>query len=295
MTTLGSGFRVGHWTSSDSSTGCTVVIPPLGNVTSCDIRGSSPSSRELEHLHPDRKMTEISAILLTGGSAFGLAAADGVMEWLESEGIGYQTPGGPIPIVPAAVIFDAAAFAPDARPRAPHGRAACENAIESPVGTGRVGAGAGATVGKWAGREYAAPGGLGLASASADGSEVRAIAVVNSVGDIIDDSGQVVAGTSAPDPQWRGMQGAGGAPSNTVLAILSVHAALDKRDVRFLATRGSDGITIAVRPAHTRYDGDVVFAVAAPPPPGAPEPNLDVLGYLATKAVADAIRNAVRV
>jgi L-aminopeptidase/D-esterase-like protein len=239
-------------------------------------------------------MTEISAICLTGGSAFGLAAADGVMDWLESHGIGYQTPGGPIPIVPAAVIFDAAAFVPGVRPGPDNGRSACENAVDDPVGTGRVGAGAGATVGKWAGREYSAPGGLGLASATFEELEVRALAVVNSVGDVIDDHGGVVAGSTAPDPVWRGMREAGGAPSNTVLAVLTVHAELDKRDVRFLALRGSDGITIAVRPAHTRYDGDVVFAIAAPPPDGAPPASLDVLGHLATKAVADAIRNAVR-
>ena len=294
MTSLGPGFLVGHWTASDASTGCTVVIPPKGNVTSCDIRGSSPSSRELEHLHPDRKMTEISAIVLTGGSAFGLAAADGALEWLAQEGIVYAPPGGPIPIVPAAVIFDAAAFAPGNRADAKAGRLACEAAVESPVETGRVGAGAGGTVGKWAGREFSAPGGLGIASAQAEGMEVRALAVVNSVGDIIDRDGSVVAGTSAPDPRWRGLRETGGSPTNTVLAILTVDAKLDKRDVRFLASRGSDGITIAVRPAHTRYDGDVVFAVAAPPRDEAPPANLDILGHLATTAVAEAIRNAVR-
>jgi L-aminopeptidase/D-esterase-like protein len=294
MTSLGRGFLVGHWTASDGSTGCTVVIPPKANVTSCDIRGSSPSSRELEHLHPDRKMTEISGIVLTGGSAFGLATADGVMEWLAAEGIGYKTPGGPIPIVPAAVIFDAAAFSPGNRPDAGSGRKACEGAVESPVETGRVGAGAGATVGKWAGREFLAPGGLGLATAEAEGMEVRALAVVNSVGDILDRDGSVVAGTSAPDPRWRGLSDAGGSPANTVLAILTVHAILDKREVRFLASRGSDGITIAVRPAHTRYDGDVVFAVAAPPLDDGTPADLDVLGHLATEATAEAIRNAVR-
>jgi L-aminopeptidase/D-esterase-like protein len=237
-------------------------------------------------------MTEISAVLLTGGSAFGLATADGAMEWLATEGIGYQTPGGPIPIVPAAVIFDAAAFAPDNRPNAESGRQACASAVESPIEVGRVGAGAGATVGKWAGREHYAPGGLGLGTATAEGLEVRALAVVNSVGDIVDDTGNVVAGTSAPDPRWRGIPG-GGSPSNTVLAVLTVNAALDKREVRFLAARGSDGITIAVRPAHTRYDGDVVFAIAAPPQNGT-EANLDLLGLLATQATAEAIRNAVR-
>ena len=299
--TLGEGFKVGHWTNEVVPTGCTVIMPPPGNVTSCDIRGSSPSSRELAHLDPDRKLTEVHAILLTGGSAFGLAAAEGVVDWLSERKIGYQTGLVPVPIVPAAVIFDLAAADPQARPGRDAGRAACDSASEGAVAIGRVGAGAGATVGKWAGREYLVPGGLGVAELE-DGSErVAALAVVNAVGDVIGEDGRVVAGSSAPGADSRAAfrpefpPPAPDAPANTVLAVIATTAALDKREVRWLAARGSDGITISVRPAHTRYDGDVVFAVSTPSEDAgeAPPPNLDVLGHLATQAVAAAVRDAV--
>lgn len=299
--TLGEGFKVGHWTNQDSPTGCTVVMPPPGNVTSCDIRGSSPSTRELAHLNLDRKLTEVHGILLTGGSAFGLAAAEGVVDWLSERSIGYQTGLVPVPIVPAAVIFDLAAGDPNVRPGRDAGRAACDAASEGAVPTGRVGAGAGATVGKWAGREYLSPGGLGVASLTDGPESVAALAVVNAVGDVVGDDGRVIAGSTAPDADSRTAFRPAFpppepiAPANTVLAIVTTNAALDKREVRWLAARGSDGITISVRPAHTRYDGDVVFATAAPPEDAATAtaPNLDVLGHLATRAVATAVRNAV--
>lgn len=287
------GFRIGHWTDPSGVTGCTVVLPPSGNVTSCDIRGSSPSSREIEHLHPDRKLTEIHALLLTGGSAFGLAAADGVVEWLAARDIGYQTAITKVPIVPAAVIFDLGAGDASTRPGPQAGRAACE-AAASIVETGRVGAGTGGTVGKWAGFEHRSPGGLGIAVATSGELRVSALAVVNAVGDVLAWDGTVLAGTRAAEPVYRGpSRPADVAGMNTVLALVAVEADLDKRDVRFLASRGSDGITVAVKPAHTRYDGDVVFAVAAPNGRPTPPEELDVLGHLATQAVADAIRNAV--
>ena len=289
------GFRVGHWTDEGAATGCTVVLPPPGNVSSCDIRGSSPSSRELALLHPDRKLTEIHGLLLTGGSAFGLAAAQGVVEWLSEKGIGYQTNITPVPIVPAAVVFDLGTGDPFVRPGPLDGRAACDGAREAGVLTGRIGAGAGATVGKWAGREFAAPGGLGIARIEESGHVVAALAVVNAVGDVVDEDGRVLQGTSAPDPTYLPpLPPDGDVPSDTVLAVVVTNAALGKRAVRWLAARGSDGITVSVRPAHTRYDGDVVFAVAGPAAPEAGPANLDVLGYLATKAVAAAVRNAVR-
>ncbi|HET7483492.1 MAG TPA: P1 family peptidase [Actinomycetota bacterium] len=287
---LGMGFEVGHYTDATAHTGCTVILPPPGNVAAVDIRGSSPSERELTHLDPDRKMTEIHAILLTGGSAFGLAAAGGVMDWLAERDIGYQTGIARVPIVPAAVIFDLGTGNPDVRPDHEAGRAACDDARATDVPIGLVGAGTGATVGKWAGREHLAPGGLGIATVERSGETVAALAVVNSVGDVLAPDGTVVAGTSAPDPTYVGPD-RGPAPTNTVLAVVATRANLDKREVRFLASRGADGITISIRPAHTRYDGDVVFAVAAPEEPRVA--NLDVLGHLATEAVAAAIRAAV--
>ena len=294
---LSKGFRVGHWSDPEALTGCTVVLPPPGNVASCDVRGSSPSSRELELLHPDRKLTEVHAILLTGGSAFGLSAADGVVDWLAERGIGYQTGVVPVPIVPAAVVFDLGAGDPNVRPGPDGGRAACDSASERTVPTGPVGAGTGATVGKWAGREHAVRGGLGIGVAEDSGERVGALAVVNSVGDVVDDDGSVLAGTSAEYATHRPvLPPDGDLPANTVLSVATTNARLDKRHVRWLAARGSDGITTSVRPAHTRYDGDVVFALAAPvdDEERRREVNLDILGYLATRAVASAVRNAVR-
>lgn len=287
------GFRVGHWTHGSGETGCTVVIPPLPNVTSCDIRGSAPSTREVEHLHPDRRLTEVHAILLTGGSAFGLAAADGVVEWLEERGIGYAS-RVPVPIVPAAVINDLGTGDPKVRPGPKEGRSACDAATDTGIETGLVGAAAAATVGKWAGLEHRVAGGLGIGRAEHDGAEVAAVAVVNAVGDIVGTDGNVIAGTRATDQTFiRPGPPRAPQPSSTVLAVVATRAALDKRDVRWLASRGADGVTIAVRPAHTRYDGDVCFAVTAEPTEELPAAGIDVLGQLATMAVAEAVRAAV--
>jgi L-aminopeptidase/D-esterase-like protein len=216
------------------------------------------------------------------------------MAWLEEHGIGYHTEIATIPIVPAAVIFDLGASKEHGRPGPKAGYAACQAAVEDPVPVGRVGAGTGATVGKWAGREFRSPGGLGLAVMEVDGVSLAALAVVNALGDVIAADGSLLAGTTAKNPTFRAPAEPTEAPvSNTVLAVVTTNAALDKSQVRFLAARGSDGITRAVRPAHTRYDGDLVFAVAGPPPAGAPTANLDVLGLLAADAVAAALRNAV--
>lgn len=288
---LSRGFRVGHWTNEAARTGCTVILPPLPNVTSCDVRGASPSSRELELLHPDRKLTEIHGLLLTGGSAFGLAAAQGVVQWLEEKGVGYQAGVAKVPIVPGAVIFDLGTERADVRPGPAEGLAACEAASER-FDVGHVGAGTGGTVGKWAGREYAARGGLGAFTATDDNVSVSALAVVNSVGDVLAQDGSVVAGTAADNPTRQTAWTGDGPASNTVLALVTVEANLGKRSVRWLAMRGSDGITISVRPAHTRYDGDVVFAIATPTAADV-EPDLDLLGYLSTEAVAGAVRAAV--
>jgi L-aminopeptidase/D-esterase-like protein len=291
---LGLGWKVGHWTDAEAKTGCTVLLPPRGNVCSCDIRGSSPSSRELALLDPDRRLTEVHGVLLTGGSAFGLAAAEGVVSWLEEQGVGYETPVARVPIVPAAVIFDLGAGRSDARPDRDAGRRACEAAAPGRPATGPVGAGAGATVGKWAGREHGVPGGFGFGVAEHDGARAAAVAVVNAVGDVLGEDGTVLAGTTAPEglrtppPHEKTPL-----PANTVLALVAVEGTFEKREVRWLAARGSDGITIAVRPAHTRYDGDVVFGVASPPAAGTAPADLDVLGPLATAAVAAAVREAV--
>ena len=247
-------------------------------------------------LHPDRRLTEVHGILLTGGSAFGLDAAAGVVSWLEDRGVGYMTRVGPVPIVPAAVIFDLACGNPRARPGPEQGRAACDAAAAGEIPTGRVGAGTGATVGKPGGLETSSPGGLGLAAVRAGSVSLHALAVVNSVGDVVGPGGEVLAGGYATHARRSGEarveEPPGGEVGSTVLAVVAVSARLTKADARWLAARGSDGITVAVRPAHTRYDGDVVFAVGeGEGRPGGGE--LDLLGRLATEAVAAAVRNAV--
>ncbi|HYH28187.1 MAG TPA: P1 family peptidase, partial [Actinomycetota bacterium] len=171
------GVLVGHWTDEIGRTGCTVVLPPSGTIASGEVRGGAPGTRETDLLRPGMLVEHADAILLTGGSAFGLAAADGVVSWLETRGRGFQTPSGVVPIVPAAVIFDLGVGNPEARPGAAAGIAACE-AASTQVAEGAVGAGTGATVGKLRGPELAAPGGLGTASAEEEGVTVGALAVV---------------------------------------------------------------------------------------------------------------------
>jgi L-aminopeptidase/D-esterase-like protein len=292
---LSPGFRVGHWTSSTGTTGCTVILPPPGNVASYDLRGSSPGSRELASLDLERQRTEIHGLLFTGGSAHGLAAADGVMRWLEEHGIGFRTPIATIPIVPAAVIFDASAGDAASRPGPDAGYAACEAAVEGPVARGPVGAGAGATAGKWTGIDFLVPGGLGLGAARDDDLEVRALVVANPFGDVIADDGRVLAGSTNPEPRFRAPPPEPEMGWNTVLVAVTTIASLQKADVRFLAARASDGITRAVHPAHTRYDGDIAFAIASPTGPGkvATSADLDRLAALATDATVQAIRDAV--
>jgi L-aminopeptidase/D-esterase-like protein len=295
------GWRVGHYTDAEALTGCTVLLPPPGNVASCDIRGSSPGSRELTSLEVDKKLTEIHAILLTGGSAFGLAAADGVMSWLEERDIGYVTPFGVVPIVPAAVVFDLALGKGDVRPGRREGHLACEAAHDGPVDVGLVGAGTGCSVGKWADPKFAAAGGLGVGNATEEGLTVYALAVVNSVGDVVGSKGEAVAGESYGHPRRdmtlppNDLEAAG--MGNTVLVVVATEAGLEKKEAAWLAGRGSDGVTTSIRPAHTRYDGDVTFAVGTfQPPAGSVDleraRRLDILGMLATEAVTGAIRNA---
>jgi len=290
---MSDGFRVGHWTDESVPTGCTVVLPPPGNVSSCDVRGMAPGSRELAALAPHMPRSEVHAIVLSGGSAFGLAAADGAMRWCAERGAGFRAGPVVIPIVPAAVVFDFAAAPGMRRPGPEEGYAACEAAIEGEVARGRVGAGTGASIGKWAGLDHRGPGGLGVASAEQDDVRVCALAVVNAFGDIVGDDGTVLAGTRAARPSLRDVEAASWS-ENTVLAVVTTTATIGKREAAFVAARGSDGITRAVRPAHTHYDGDVVFAVAAPGERPATRREVDLLGMLAADAVASAVRDAVR-
>jgi L-aminopeptidase/D-esterase-like protein len=287
------GIRVGHWTDEVGLTGCTVVLlPDEGAAASVDVRGAAPGTRETDLLSPDNTVQVAHAVLLTGGSAFGLAAADGVMQRLEERGIG--VPAGPalVPIVPAAVLFDLGYGDVAARPDAAAGRAAILAAESGgSCGSGPVGAGAGATVGKLLGNPT--PAGLGTASLRLPGgATVGAVAAVNAVGDVVDGSGQVLAGPGtvahlltqgAPAPPVAG--------TNTTLALVATDARLTKTQAHRLAVVAHDAYALAIRPVHTPYDGDTMFAVST----GSADPVDDlVLQTAAVEVLASAIRNAVR-
>jgi L-aminopeptidase/D-esterase-like protein len=279
------GIRVGHWTDPVGRTGCTVVLVPPGTVGSGEVRGGAPGTRETDLLRPGMLVQEVSAVLLTGGSAFGLAAADGVMRWLEERGIGFDTRVALVPIVPAAVIFDLGVGDAGARPGPEAGYAACQAASDR-VEEGRVGAGTGATVGP--GGEV--PGGVGTASVEEEGVTVGALAVVNPFGAVVDQDGEPLAGEVPPEESYRG---AGpwptGRPPNTTIAVVATDARLNRERAHLLAIAAHDGLASAVRPAHTMWDGDTVFTLAT----GRAEAPQPAVERMAERVLAEAIRRAV--
>jgi L-aminopeptidase/D-esterase-like protein len=291
--TLAPGFGVAHWTGS--GTGVTVVLCPSDTVGSGEIRGGAPATRETALLAPERTVERVDAIVLSGGSAFGLAAADGVMAWLVEQGRGFPTAGGLVPIVPAAAIYDLV-VAGDERVGATEGRAAASDAAAGhEAAQGRVGAGRGATVGKWRGPEHAVAGGLGIASTRVDDGTVGALAVVNAVGDVVEADGTPAAGSAAPpdtppfpDHPFTGDVIGGEA---TTLVVVATDAQLTKLECHLLAQSGHVGIAHAVRPSHTRHDGDLVIAVASGT---AGDVQLDRLRVAAVDVVSEAVRSAVR-
>jgi L-aminopeptidase/D-esterase-like protein len=279
--------RAGHWTGD--RTGTTVLLFPSGSVGAGEIRGGAPATRETALLDPSCTVTRVDAIVLAGGSAFGLAAADGVMRFLAERGQGFPTGGGPVPIVPAAAVFDLVESEGE-RPHGDHGYAAAVAAARGePFATGRVGAGRGATVGKWRGREHGAPGGVGLASAAGADGAVAVVAVVNAVGDVVADDGATVAGSRAPaDVPGFPEPDVFGDREHTTLVVVVTDAALDKVGCSLLARSAHDGLARALRPAHTRFDGDVCFAVST----GSANGHLDRLREDVARLTADAIRSA---
>jgi L-aminopeptidase/D-esterase-like protein len=305
---LPQGFTVGHWTRADGNTGCTVVIPPVGARGGVDVRGGGTATRETESLTPLANSEGPTAVLLTGGSAFGLTAADGVVRWLEQHGLGRPTPAGIVPLVPTAVIFDLQAGGQ--RPGPDEGYAACEAAVGGIPERGPVGAGAGAAVGKALGRERATRAGVGYtARRVADGSTVAALAVANSVGDVIGADGQVIGGARGDAGEMlRSAELIAGLSErqvwpvrpgeSTTLACVCTDAPLDKRDCGIIARMATAGLARAVDPVFSPMDGDVVFCVASgseqPRAPGIEKSLLlSALGTVAATATAEAIRDAV--
>ena len=290
------GIRVGHDTNLEAGTGCTVILcdtPAIGGV---DVRGGAPATRETDLLRPLHLVERVNAILLTGGSAFGLDAAAGVMRYLEERNVGHDTFVARVPIVPAAAIFDLAFASASIRPDAASGYRACENATDGPVAQGNVGAGTGATCNKIHGPLFVLKGGLGSASTQLpDGTLVGAIVVVNASGDVINPETQ--------QPFGRGQQADQDIPrnpfGNTTIAVVATSAFLTKEAANKVAQMAQNGLAQAIRPAHTMFDGDTVFALALGQPPatagdGAAQAlQTSLIGAAAASTLARAIVKAI--
>lgn len=300
------GIEVGHHTLSERPTGCTVILTEGGAVGGVDIRGGAPGTRETDLLDPVNTVQEVHAIVLSGGSAFGLDAAQGVVRYLEERGVGYPTGVANVPIVAGAILFDLGVGGrPEIRPTAECGYRAAQRASTGPIAEGSVGAGAGATVGKLGGRDRAMKGGLGTASITLpNGLVIGAIVAVNAIGDVIDPrTGAVVAGVltedlkSTADARELLRSGAllrrgGGGVENTTIGVVATNARLDKASATKVAQMAHDGLARAISPVHMPGDGDVVFALATGEFDG--EADLGLIGALAAEVMAEAIVRAVR-
>ncbi len=288
MITAVRGIRVGQYTDLEGLTGCTVVLCPPRTIGSGEVRGGAPGTRETDLLRPGMLVEEVHAVLLTGGSAFGLAAADGVVRWLEERGVGFDARVARVPIVPAAVLFDLGVGDPGARPGPDQGYAACEAASEH-VAEGSVGAGTGATVASLHGPHRAVKGGVGTASREQDGAVVGALFAVNAWGEVLDEGGGILAGArpgedEGPGPPWPA------AGVHTTIGVIATNGRLSKERAHLLALAGHDGIAAAISPAHTIWDGDTVFTLAT----GEVDVSQSLLEQLAERATQEAIRRAVR-
>ncbi len=291
------GILVGHWTDAEAATGCTVVLCPPGTVGACDARGPAPGTRETDLLRPGNLVQHVDAVLLTGGSAFGLDAAGGVMRWLEEHGCGYSTPAGPVPIVPGAVLYDLGIGSPSRRPSAEAGYAAAACAGRE-AAWGSVGAGTGATVAKAAGMDYAVKGGVGTASEWAGPVVVGAVVVLNAFGDIIDPAGgAVLAEARLGGPATEMLRALHASPSvggNTTLVAVATNARIDRSVALRMASVAHNGIARCVRPSHTPFDGDVAFALATGAVPVDAELGPALLGALSELATERALLHALR-
>lgn len=293
------GIEVGHAANERARTGCTVVLCRAGAVGGVDVRGGAPGTRETDLLRPGHLVERVHAILLSGGSAFGLDAAGGVMRWLEENGVGLDVGVAHVPIVPGAVIFDLGVGDPSVRPDAQMGYDACAKASAANARQGAVGAGCGATVGKLLGPAYAMDSGLGTAGVRLPGGVmVGALMVVNALGDVIDPAEQtVIAGTKSPE--GRGFADSTAlikaappkamAGTNTTIGVVATNARLTGAQVNRLASAAHNGLALTIRPCHTMLDGDTVFALSA----GTVEAEFNAVMQAAVEATAMAVQNAV--
>ncbi len=298
------GIKVGHFTLSERLTGCTVVLAESGAVGGVDVRGGAPGTRETALLDPVNTVQEVHAVVLSGGSAFGLDAASGVVRYLDERDIGYRVGPNVVPIVVGAILYDlSVGDNPRIRPDADCGYRAASHASTETSAEGNVGAGAGATVGKWGGMARAMKGGLGTASITLDdGLTVAAIVAVNAVGDIIDPAtGSVIAGVRTADGQGLAdarmllRSGASNEPqsgANTTIGVVATNATLTKAEATKVAQMAQDGLARTIYPAHTPGDGDTVFSLAMGTFSEAA--SLSTIGALAADVMAEAILRAVR-
>ncbi len=298
------GIKVGHADNPEAITGCTVVLCEDGAVGGVDQRGGAPGTRETDLLRPMHLVEKVHAVLLSGGSAFGLSAADGVMAYLEEKKVGVDVGVAHVPIVPTAILFDLDIGQADVRPDAQMGRAACESASDGPVEQGNAGAGMGASVGRMFGPGFQMKGGIGTASVDLGGGlVVGALMAVNCFGDVVDPAtGAILAGVRRPPggkeladtlasmPSMVGKATLNFASRNTVIGVVATNARLTKEEVNKVAQMAHNGLARTIRPAHTLFDGDTIFALAL----GKKKADLNLVGAYAAEVVAEAIINGVR-
>lgn len=290
-------FKIGHYTDLARGTGCTIIIPPSNNIASACVRGASPGTRELSLLAPDKKVSRINALVLTGGSAFGLGCAHGVMNVLADENIGYETQYGVVPIVPAAVVFDKNIGDPKAYPTNDNAIQAFKNAKYNNNAMGCIGAGTGATIGKWMGMEAAMKAGIGISTLERNRISVSVLTVVNAVGDVIGYDGNIMAGAidskgnfhAQADSLSRWQETKLGMSANTVLSAVMTNAKITKQQAFFLAERAHFGIARRVDPSHTSFDGDIVFVISTPDV----EVNIDLINSMILKSIEESIIKSV--
>lgn len=287
------GIEVGHAQDDEGLTGCTVILCRKGAVAGVDVRGGAPGTRETDLLNPINLVQKVHAIVLAGGSAYGLEAATGVMRYLEEKKIGYKMREARVPIVPAAILYDLSLGRASARPDSAMGYLAASRASSAPPAEGNVGAGTGASVGKIRGMKYAMKAGLGTWSVNLEGIIVGALVAVNAVGDVIDPSSGIrIAGLrSGATLNWmKKGQTHAAVKSNTVIGVVATNARLTKTQATKVAQMAQDGLAQAIRPAHTMFDGDTIFAVAA----GEKKADVSTIGAFAAEVMAEAIVRAVK-
>ena len=296
------GIRVGHAQNEEALTGCTVILCESGVMAGVDVRGAAPGTRETDLLHPMKMMDRVHAILLSGGSAYGLDAAGGVMKYLEENGAGFDVGVARVPIVPAAVLFDLMIGDPSIRPDAEMGYEACRKASGEPVLQGNVGAGTGAAVGKLLGFRYAMKSGIGSASIQIGGGiRVAAIVAVNAFGDVVDpETRKILAGVRKPvvggfADSAKMLLGdlnnlIAGFHTNTTIGVVATDARLTKPQAARVAQMAHNGYARTIQPVHTEYDGDTIFALSC----GSKKGDVNAIGFAAVQVIEQAVINAVK-